>query len=183
MHNQKNNLVKSLMIVVLSIVIAVTLVKTEVLKNLLTSTQELKFIGSFVAGVFFTSGFTIAPATVVLAEIAQTNSIFWVAFFGGIGALMGDLVIFRFIKDRLSGDFLYLIRKSKSERLISIFRPRLFKWIVPFVGALVIISPLPDELGLTMIGFSKVKTFTLIPIIFSLKFLGILIVGLIAKAL
>ena len=174
---------RDLGIIILSIVIAVILVKTGALKSLLTSTQELKFIGSFVAGIFFVSVFTAAPATVVLAEIAQSNSIFWVAFFGGVGALVGDLVIFRFIKNRLSDDFLYLIKKSKSERLISVFRLRLFRWLIPFVGALIVASPLPDELGLTMMGLSKMKTSLFIPLSFLLNFLGILAIGLIVKAL
>ena len=174
---------RDLGIIILSIVIAIILVKTGAFKSLLTSTQELRFIGSFVAGIFFVSVFTAAPATVVLAEIAQSNSIFWVAFFGGIGALVGDLIIFRFIKDRLSEDFLYLIKKSKSERLISIFQLKLFRWLIPFIGALIVASPLPDELGLTMMGLSKMKTSLFIPLSFLLNFLGIMTVGLIAKAL
>ncbi|MDP1760078.1 MAG: hypothetical protein Q8L01_01300 [Candidatus Woesebacteria bacterium] len=183
MDNHKNNLMRDLGIIILSIVIAVILVKTGALKSLLTSTQELKFIGSFVAGIFFVSVFTAAPATVVLAEIAQSNSIFWVAFLGGIGALVGDLVIFRFIKDTLSADFLYLIKKSKSERLISIFKLKLFRWLVPFAGALIVASPLPDELGLTMMGLSKMKTSLFIPLSFLLNFLGILAIGFITKVL
>ncbi len=174
---------RDLGIIILSIVIAIILVKTGALKSLLTSTQELKFIGSFVAGIFFVSVFTAAPATVVLAEIAQSNSVFWVAFFGGAGALIGDLVIFRFIKDRLSTDFLYLIKKSKSERLLSIFRLKLFRWLIPFIGALIVASPLPDELGLTMMGLSKMKTSFFIPLSFLLNFLGIITIGLIAKVL
>ena len=183
MNNHKNNLMRDLGIIILSIVIAVILVKTGALKSLLTSTQELKFIGSFVAGIFFFFFFTAAPAPVVLAEIAQSNSIFWVAFFGGIGALVGDLIIFRFIKDSLSEDFLYLIKKSKSERLISIFQLRLFRRVMPFIGALIVASPLPDELGLTMMGLSKMKTSLFIPLSFLLNFLGIMTVGLIARVL
>ena len=174
---------RDLGIIILSIVIAVILVKTGALKSLLTSTQELKFVGSFLAGIFFVSVFTAAPATVVLAEIAQSNSVFWVALFGGLGALVGDLVIFRFVKDRLSADFLYLIKKSKSERLISIFRLKLFRWLIPFVGALIVASPLPDELGLTMMGLSKMKNSLFIPLSFLLNFLGIVAIGLIAKTL
>ncbi len=172
---------RDLAIIIFSIVIAVILVRTGVINNLLTSTQELKFIGSFIAGIFFVSVFTAVPATVVFAEIAQSGSIFWTAFFGGIGALVGDLIIFRFIKDNLSDDFLYLIKKSKSERLISIFQLRLFRWLIPFVGALIVASPLPDELGLTMMGLSKMKTSLFIPVSFVLNSLGILVIGLIAK--
>lgn len=182
MDNHKNNLIKDISIVALSVLIAIILVKTEVIINIIASSKQLELFGSFIAGMFFTSIFTVAPATVVLAEIAQTNSVFWVAFFGGLGAMIGDMVIFRFVKNRLSTDILYMLKKSKSERLLSIFRLRIFRWLIAFLGALVIASPLPDELGLTMMGFSKIKTSLFIPISFLLNSLGILIIGLIAKA-
>ncbi len=172
---------KDLAIIAFSVIIAILIVKTGVLKTILVSTQEMRFMGSFVAGMFFVSIFSAAPATVVLEEIAQSNSVFWVAFFGGIGALVGDLIIFRFIKDRLAEDFLQLIKKTRSERLVSIFRLKLFKWLVPFFGALIVASPLPDELGLAMMGLSKMKTSLFIPLSFFLNSLGILIIGIIAK--
>ena len=181
MEKQNNNLMKDLAIIGLSVIIAVLMVKTGALKSLLVSTQEIKFIGSFIAGIFFVSIFSAAPATVVLAEIAQSNSVFWVAFFGGVGALVGDLVIFRFIKDGLAEDFYHLVRKTKSERLVAIFKLKLFKWLVPFLGALVVASPLPDELGLMMMGLSNMKTSLFIPVSFLLNFLGILVIGFIAK--
>jgi len=46
-----------------------------------------------------------------------------------------------------------------------------------------VISPLPDELGLAMMGLSKMKTSLFIPISFILNSLGILAIGLITKLL
>ena len=182
MDNHKNNLIKDVAIIALSVLIAIILVKTEVLVSILASSKELELFGSFIAGMFFFFIFTTVPAIVVLAEIAQVNSIFWVALFGGVGAMIGDLIIFRFVKNRLSEDILFLLKKSKSERLISIFRLRIFRWLFAFLGMLIIASPLPDELGLMIMGFSKIKTSLFIPISFLLNSLGILIIGLIAKA-
>jgi hypothetical protein len=174
---------RDLGVVALSIVIAIILAKTGALAGILTSTQEWTVLGSLIAGIFFVSIFTAAPAGVVLFEMAATNSIWEVALFGGIGALIGDLLIFRFIKDSLSEDIHWLIRKTKLERLTSIFRLRLFRWLIPFIGALIVASPFPDEIGLAMMGLSKMKTSVFIPISFALNFLGILTIGLIAKGL
>lgn len=183
MNNHKNNLIKDATIVVLSVLIAIILAKTGVFVDILASSKKLELFGSFIAGMFFTSIFTAAPATVVLAEIAQVNSIYLTALFGGLGALIGDMIIFRFVKNRLSEDILYLLKKSKSERFISIFRLKIFRWSMGFLGALVIASPLPDELGLVMLGFSKIKISLFIPVSFLLNFLGILAIGLIARAI
>jgi hypothetical protein len=183
MNKHKNNLGKDAVIIAFSILIAVILVKTKVIISVLASSKELELLGSFIAGIFFTSIFTAAPATVVLAEIARANSVFWVALLGGLGAMVGDFIIFRFVKNRLSEDIMLLLEKSKSEKLLLIFRLRIFRWLAALVGALIVASPLPDELGLLLMGFSKMKTSFFAPISFLANSLGILVIGLIAKAI
>lgn len=179
-QNEKNSIMRDLGVVTLSIVIAIILAKTGALAGILTGTQEWTILGSLVAGIFFVSIFTAAPAGVVLFEMAASNPIWEVALFGGIGALIGDLIIFKFIKDSVSEDIHWLMRKTKQDRLLSIFKPKLFKWLIPFIGALITASPLPDEAGLAMMGLSKMKTSVFIPISFALNFLGILALGLFA---
>ena len=94
MNNRGNNLARDLVLVIFSVFIAIILAKTGAFQDLITSTQEVRFIGSFIAGIFFVSVFTAAPATVALGEIAQLNSVITVAILGGLGALIGDLIIF-----------------------------------------------------------------------------------------
>lgn len=184
MDNHGNNLIKDAGIIFLSVIIAIILVKTRALESLLTATGGLTIAGSFIAGLFFTSIFTTAPATVALAEIARaTNSVLPVALIGGLGAMLGDLVIFRFIKNNLAEDLFCLIKKSHGERFISIFHLRLFRRLTILLGALVIASPLPDEIGLAMMGLSKLKTYIFIPLSFILNSAGILVIGLIAQHL
>mgnify|MGYP001573402360 CR=1 FL=1 len=183
MNNHQNNLIRDLAVVILSIFIAIILAKTGALESLITSTQKIRFLGSFIAGILFVSVFTAAPATVALGEIAQSNSVIVVAILGGLGALIGDLLIFRFVKDKLSEELLGLIKKSKSERLMSISRIKGLRWVVPLIGALIIASPLPDEIGVVMLGLSKMKNSLFIPLSFFLNSIGILIIGLIAKSL
>ncbi len=181
MDRQKINLIKDIVIILVSIIIAIILAQTQILEKLLIQTKEIRIIGSFIAGVFFTSIFTVAPATVALVEITKVNSVFLTAIFGGLGALLGDFIIFRFIKNNLSEDLIYLARKTRNERFSSIFRLRLFRHLMTLAGAIIIASPLPDELGLAMMGLSKIKTSLFAPISFLLNSTGILIIGLIAQ--
>lgn len=182
-NDRANYFFRDLATITLGIVISVLLVKTGVLKDFLFLTKDIRFIDSFLAGIFFISIFTVAPAAVVLAELFRFNSILEVAFFASLGALTGDLVIFRFIKNTLIEDIFYLIKKEKRKKLKSIFKTRLFRWFTPLLGALIIASPLPDEIGIAMMGLSKMKTSLFIPISFALNFLGILIIGLIVRGL
>ena len=180
-ENKKKGLVKNLAVVFLSVLVAIILFKTGILRDLFGSVQELKFIGSFVAGVFFISIFTVAPASVMLFEIVQTTPVWEVAIFGGIGSVLGDFIIFRFIKDNLADEIINFFKKTRIQKVVGIFRLSTFRWLTPLIGAIIIASPLPDELGLTMMGLSKVKTSTFILISFVLNFFGILTLALIVK--
>lgn len=184
MKNHNNNLAIDIGIIVLSIIVAIIFIKTGVIEEILKQTRDLWFLDSFIAGMFFTSIFTTIPAIVALGEIAQSSqSVLLVAIFGGLGALCGDLIIFRFMRDRFGEDIIRLIRNSGNGWLRSIVRLKSFRWLTFSLGAMVIASPLPDELGLTMMGFSKTKTSLFVPVSFVFNFLGILAISLVAKNL
>ena len=183
-NSEKKFLIQDIGIIFLSILVAVILLETEFLTNILTSTKELELVGSFIAGMFFTSVFTTAPAIATLGEIARANSIILTALFGGMGAVVGDLIIFRFVRDKLSEHLMELIKhEGAGKRVRALFRLRSFRWFTALVGGLIIASPLPDELGISLLGCEKMKTSWFIPLSFIFNFLGIFLIGLIAKAI
>lgn len=184
-QNRTNGfLLHDLLIIAVSIGIAVVLVRTETLAKILISAQGPEFLGSFIAGLFFTSIFTTAPAIVTLGEIARANTIVPVALFGALGALVGDLIIFRFIRDRFAEHVMALLRhRHIGKRVGALFRLKLFRRLSFFVGGLIIASPLPDELGIGLFGFSHMKMSWFIPLSFFFNFIGIVLIGLVARAL
>jgi len=166
-----------------SIFFAVYIAKSGAVEYLLNAAQSTEILASFIAGVFFTSLLTLAPATVVLAEISQSYSLFATAFFGAIGAVVGDLLIFFFIRDGAADNVSDFLKALKLKRVFTLLKHKRFKWISPVVGAFIIASPLPDELGIALMGFSKIKLHVLVPISFVMNFIGILAVGLVAQSL
>ena len=181
-HGQE--IIKDITIVLLSVVVAGVLVKTGVISDFLRYSEKLEFLGSFIAGMFFTSIFTTAPAIVTLGEIARENSILPTALFGAIGAVVGDLIIFRFVRDRLSEHIVELVKHQGSgKRIKALFRLRFFRWFTFLLGGLIIASPFPDELGISLLGFSKMRLLWFIPLSWVANFIGILIISLVAKTL
>ena len=166
-----------------SLIVAVLLVVSGIIHGITNSLGEWGIIGAFLAGIGFSSAFFAAPATVVIFGLAQGHISFWlVAVAAALGAMVGDLLIFRFLRDGLAEDFRYLIDQAGSnERLRHLFRSRLFYWFGSFIAALVIASPLPDEIGLAMFGVLRFDTKRFLPISFTLNFLGILIISLLAQ--
>src|SRR3989344_4182601 len=170
-----NHLLRDVGIIALSVLLAVFLYSSGTLQILVNKTETLPFLGSFLAGIFFVSIFTAAPATAAFAVLAQSEPLISLALIGGLGALLGDYLIFRFVKSNLSEDLMYLMHKIDPER-IKIFRSKIFGWLIPFIGALIIASPLPDEIGLVMLGLSKIKTAVFLPLSFALNSIGIFII-------
>lgn len=181
---KSNFLSQDIAIIFLSIIIALGIIKTDVLSLILSGTKGFEFFGSFIAGIFFTSIFTTAPAIATLGEIAHSSSssLLVVSFFGALGAVVGDLFIFSFIKDRLSAHLLELMsHRSSWRRFKVLMRLKYFRWITFLVGGLIIVSPLPDELAISLFGFSKMKTSTFIKLSFFFNFVGICLIGFIAR--
>ncbi len=175
----KENLTKDLGTVVLSIIVAIILARGGILKDFLFASQEREIFATFLAGMFFTSLFTVAPATVVLAELAEAIPIWQITVVGGLGAVCGDLLIFRFVKNRLSPHLKELLQNTKIRKLIPVHRLVTLRWLMFVLGAVVVASPLPDELGLAMMGLIRIKMFYFILLSFVLNSFGIFVVGLI----
>ncbi len=183
MHHRTSHLIQDLGIIALSVGVAVLLVRTGSVERLLVSVGGFTIFGSFFAGIFFVSAFTVAPAAAVLVEFFRANSLLEVAFAGGLGALAGDYLMFRFLRDRVAEDIASLLRHSRLRRLLAVFRLRCFRWVTPLAGALIVASPFPDEIGLALMGLSRLRTAIFLPISFALNFLGILAMGLAVKAI
>ncbi|MFH1193630.1 MAG: hypothetical protein V1661_01400 [bacterium] len=180
--NRRRHLALDLFIIFISVFLAIILVKSGVLARALQEVSGLKYIGSFIAGIFFTSAFTTAPATAAFVELSAFNSVFVMAILGGAGALFGDLIIFRFVQNRFSSDIKYLLSLGWKQRFNFILHRRMFRWISIFLGALIIASPVPDEIGIALLGLSKMKSSRFMAVSYILNTLGILIIGLIARA-
>lgn len=138
---------------------------------------------SLVAGVFFTSLITTAPAIAVLGELSIGSNLFTIALVGALGAVAGDYLIFAFVRDRVSNDATYLLRGPRFRRMFHVFSQPHFRRVLPFVGALIIASPFPDELGLVLLGFARIDRRYFFAISYSMNFFGILLIGLVARGL
>ena len=173
----QSHLFKNILILAVSIIAAILLAKSGFFNIIIDSTEEFKILGIFIAGFFFTSALTIGPAGVALVAFSQSESIFLIALIGAAGGVLGDLIIFRFVRDQITDDFIALFQQMKIKRLAHILHLEIFRFLTPFIGALIVASPLPDEIGLAMMGISKIKTRYFIPISYFLNFAGILLIG------
>jgi hypothetical protein len=136
--------------------LSVWLFQSKILENLFFLPMMYKFVAIFVAGIFIPFIFTAAPASVVMLVAAKIVPFYALAVFGGLGALFGDLVVFRFSKKQLGEDLTYIVSLDKEDRLAHILHLRIFRWMTPLFFVLIIASPIPDEYAVALLGLEKV---------------------------
>lgn len=179
---RKVRLIQDALIVAVSIALAIAVAQSPYIESIVSWANGYSLLAAFIVGIFFTSAFTTAPAIAILAKLSLAYNPYMVALAGGLGALLGDLIIFAFIKGHVREDVAYLLAKAKSRRIRHILEHRFARWSLAFVGAIIIASPLPDELGLTMMGLSNVRTSRFVPVSFLFNTIGILLIAFIAHS-
>lgn len=170
-------------LILASLVVAWAIIRFDLVGAVLAYTGDGVLLAALFAGAFFTSIVTTAPAIAVLGELALHMNPFLLAVLGGAGAVAGDYLIFIFVRDRIAADAAYLLRGPKMQRALHVFKHRHFRRVLPIVGAIIIASPLPDELGLALLGISRMRTRPFIFISFTFNFIGILLIALVARSL
>jgi hypothetical protein len=170
-------------LLVLSLFLFIIFADTPFVKNIIAMIGDFGYLGAFIAGLLFVSVFTIAPASVVLFYIAESLNPLGVAIAAGAGGVLGDYLIFKYLKDRVFDELKPIYAQYGGKTLKKIFKTPYFAWIVPIIGAAIIASPLPDEVGLGLLGLSKIKVRDFVLLTFLLNTVGIFLVIIIARSI
>ncbi len=138
---------------------------------------SLGYVGTLIAGIFFTYGFTAAPATIFLILLAQNENIFLSALIGGFGAMIGDYLIFKLIRHSFHDE----IEKLRNEKIIKHINKKspsvIKKYLLPVIAGFIIASPLPDEMGVALLATSKIISSRIFFVIsFALNTTGIFVI-------
>ena len=179
----KNWRFKNTFLLLVSLIVFFYFADTPFVRNTITNIGTLGYLGAFLVGIFFVSTFTVAPATVVLFHLAKELTPFEVALFAGLGSVLGDYIIFRFLKDRVFEEITPVFQRLGGLRLSQLLATPYFAWLAPVVGALVIASPLPDEIGISLLGIAKLKNWQFLALSLVLNSLGILVIIMLAQNL
>lgn len=167
---------RNLAILFFGIIFAIFLSRYEPFHNFLLSLGELGYLGAFIAGLLFVISFTATTGAVILFVLAERLSPIEMGLIAGLGAVVGDLTIFRFVKDGLVEEVELLYNRFGGNHLNHVLHSKYFHWTLPVIGAIIIASPFPDEIGVSLMGISKMKTYQFLIVSFILNFIGIFLI-------
>lgn len=154
-------------------------IETGALLQWITALGNFGYLSAFLIGIFFVSTFTVIPATAALFLLSGKLGIIAVSLLAGMGGAIGDFTIFKFIKDGLVSELKLVFKQVAGDNLLRfhwIFHTKYFVWLSPVIGALIIASPLPDELGIGLLGVYKLDDKKFILLSFILNTLGIFLI-------
>jgi len=170
-------------ICIITIALAYIMFKNPNVDSFVSHLGALSYLGIFIAGILFAFGFT-APFAVGFFIVLNPSNILLAGVIGGLGALLSDILIFKIIKLSFIDEFNNL-KKTKVFVRLSFLIDKTVKgkikiYLMYIFAGILIASPLPDEIGVTMLaGLSKIKLNTLAILSVLLNTLGILIILLI----
>ena len=168
---------KNLTFLLISLVAAFFVFRNEALHTFLQHLGNFGYIGAFLAGMLFVSTFTVATGAIILLVLAETLSPIEIGLIAGLGAVVGDFAIFRFVKDDLAREVTLIYNKIDGDHhLRKVLHTKYFSWTLPVIGAAIIASPLPDEVGISLMGISKLKTYQFLLLSFILNAIGIFLI-------
>ncbi len=167
---------KNITLSLIGLTIALILFRYEGFHSFLLNLGEFGYVSVFIAGILFVSTFTAATGIVILLVLAESLSVIELGIIAGLGAVVGDFVIFRFIRNNLIEEIKLLYNSFGGRHLTKLLDTKYFSWTLPVIGAILIASPLPDEIGVTLMGISRMKTYQFLLISFILNAIGIFLI-------
>lgn len=130
-------------------------------------TNEIIYV--FLSGAMYSFSFTAGLSVLLFSELSITRDmVLPLSLIAALGGLLSDLLIFRFIKDVILNE----LGDHAKKMIAKATKTKVAKVCLGVLGGVIIASPLPDEIGLTFMGVSKIKFWELVVLTYMLDTLG-----------
>jgi hypothetical protein len=149
----------------------VTLLDSALLAAILNFLESLGYVGGFIAGVMSASFFTAIPALILVVDLANQLDPLALAMMVGLGNAIGDMILLLFFEEQVFDELKPLFKKLRLlKRYKRIKRGR--STLSLLGGIAFIVTPLPDEIGLSLLGISHFPKTVILIICWGLNTLG-----------
>lgn len=128
--------------------------------------------GAFVAGMMYSFSFTTSLGALALPAFLDQYSVATIAILGGLGGTFADITILKFVRGNLKKE-MKAIGATKLLKRIRKLPLMHWGWFRDALGFLVIISPLPDEIGVAIMASTRLSESTFRVICLIANILGI----------
>jgi hypothetical protein len=137
------------------------------------------YISMFLGGLLFSFGFTTPFAIAIFVEMADTVHPVLGAIIAGLGAVVSDMTIFEFVRFSFMDELRRLkktawLKWAKNYLHQESMPERIRQYTAWSVAGILIASPLPDEIGVTLLsGYTELQPRTFAGICFVFNTVGV----------
>ena len=172
-----------LILFVSMIILAYFLFRSPSFSSFISNLGSWNYFGTFIAGLFFSFGFT-TPFAIAFFLALNPENLFLASILGGAGAMISDFAIFKIVKFSMMDEFEKIEKEMHLEKIKKIikkdFNIKFVHYFLYLIAGIIIASPLPDEIGVSMLaGLSSIKAKMLIILSFIFNSLGIFLILLV----
>ena len=153
------------------IIIAVLFAAVPTLHDYLRLVDRLGYPGMFIAGLMYGSGLTASVATVIFVDSPPGLNLIVVGLLGGLGSALYDLAVFLITRHETSHGWLAaMINRVRERRHVP-------NWVTLAIGAVILASPLPDELAAGLFGINRSKALPFFLLSFVSNTIGVMLLS------
>lgn len=168
--------------VIIALLVFILLLNTSIMTTAFGAVEAMGYVGIFLSGVMFVSLFTAIPAFLLLVSFGDFNPLA-IAVVAGLGSMIGDYLILRYAEEQVAYELKPIAFRFGIPQTIGYLQGKKSTLgLVRLLGALIIVSPLPDEIGIGLLGMGKLNRAAFLAICYTLNTIGILLVVLAARA-
>ena len=154
-----------LLILITCIILAYFLFQNDRVLYFVSKLESLSYLGIFIAGILVAIGFT-APFAIGFLVVIEHSNILLSSIIAGLGASIGDILIFKIIRFSFLNEFKEIEKTKTVSKIRKIFREdfsvRVRHYFLYIFAGIFLASPLPDEVGVTLLaGLTTIKQKTL----------------------
>ncbi len=173
-HNQRFHLYNLVFFFVTLFVVFIFLSDHKISSLIETVGLQGGLLSLFIAGMAYSSFVTSPAATAAIFFLGKVYNPFLVAAVGAAGTVVTDYLLFRFFKTKARASLLHLAEGFKTH-----FKKtrKTLRILGTVVAALIIASPLPDELGIAILGIENYQTKKFLLFSYVMNFIGILVIS------
>jgi hypothetical protein len=169
-------------LVAIVLVVFISILDTVIVRTFFEFSTSLGFASAFLAGMFYVSLFTAAPAIIMLAELSKTIDAIPLILVASLGSVLGDLIILKIFRDNIYEEMKYLGKKLGIGIKIRKSQRKTVSLLLALVGIFVLGSPLPDEVGIAMLGMTQYSKARILLVAFLANSVGIAVIVFAARA-
>ena len=153
---------KGLTLIFISILLTIFLSENDSLNKTIFNISSIPMLGSFIAGILYVSASTAPFGVFLLLSLSKSLPAIEIAIFAGLGGAIADFVLFRFFKGNIIPEITPIYNRLGGQHLTKLMHHKLLRWSLPIIGAIIVASPIPDEIGVVLMGLSKIKNYQFI---------------------